>query len=38
MEYNNVDELRIIIKKLNQQLELLENGKKAIYEMVFKEK
>lgn len=38
MEYNNVDELRVIIKKLNQQLELLENGKKAIYEMVFKEK
>lgn len=38
MEYNNVDELRVIIKKLNQQLESLENGKKAIYEMVFKEK
>lgn len=31
MEYNNVDELRVIIKKLNQQLESLENGKKAIY-------
>lgn len=38
MEYNNVDELRVIIKKLNQQLESLENGKKAIYEMVLKEK
>ena len=28
MEYNSVDELRVIIKKLNQQLESLEMEKK----------
>lgn len=38
MKYNDVDELRKIISELNKKLELLENGKKAIYDMVLKEK
>lgn len=38
MKYNDVDELREIIKELNNELEILEKSKKAIYNMVFKEK
>lgn len=38
MNYNDVDELRKIIEELNNKLELLEASKKAIYNMVFKEK
>lgn len=35
MNYNDVDELREIIKKLNGELELLEKSKKAIYWIYF---
>lgn len=38
MNYNDVDELREIIKNLNSELELLEKSKKAVYNMVLKEK
>lgn len=38
MNYNNVDELRDLIKELNEKLNLLENGKQAIYDMVLQVK
>ena len=34
MDYNNIDELRKIIDELNQKLQLLENSKEAIYDMI----
>ena len=38
MDYNNIDELREIIDELNQKLQLLENGKEAICDMILKGK
>ena len=38
MDYNNIDELREIIDELNQKLQLLENGKEAICDMILKVK
>ena len=38
MNTNNVEEIRNIINKLNQKLDILEKSKKAICEMVLKEK
>lgn len=38
MDYDNVEELRELIKSLNNELELLEKSKKAICSMVLKEK
>ena len=37
-EYNDVDELRKIIKILSSKLQLLEDSKKAICNMILKEK
>ena len=38
MKYNDIDELRNIIKELNSQLKILEESKNAIYDMVLREK
>ncbi len=38
LEYNDIDELRKTIESLNNKLELLENSKKAICDMILKEK
>ena len=38
LEYNDVFELRNIIKFLNEKLEILEKSKNAICEMVLKDK
>lgn len=38
MKYNDIDELRNIIKELNNKLKMMETSKQAIYDMVLKEK
>ena len=38
MDYNNIDELRETIDELNKKLQLLENGKEAICDMILKGK
>ena len=38
MEYNDIDELRNIIKELSRKLKILEESKNAIYDMVLREK
>ena len=38
MKYNDIDELREIIKKLSSKLKILEASKNAIYDMVLREK